>query len=281
MCAAGSMADLPGSAPRWVRSQRNCFGVRPNREFRMPAAQTTLTPFEHFARSRPRDLVLLIDTYDTERAAERVVSRARRLVADGIVVSGVRINSGDLGEHARRVRRILDAGGLRAVAIGASGGLDEDELVALHGAPIDSFGIGTSLTTSSDAPALDCAYKLQEYAGKPRRKRSEGKATWPGRKQVWRSCRKDGEFAGDLVRLDGESGEGEALLQPFMRGGRRIAPAKPLDAIRAYARDQLARLPVPLRRLELYPYPVEIGASLRSLAAELDRTENAASAPPP
>jgi nicotinate phosphoribosyltransferase len=236
--------------------------------------------FEHFARSRPRDLVLLIDTYDTERAAERVVSLAHRLAAEGIVVSGVRIDSGDLGEHACKVRRILDAGGLRSVAIVASGGLDEDGLLALRGAPIDSFGVGTSLTTSSDAPALDCAYKLQEYAGKPRRKRSEGKATWPGRKQVWRSRREDGEFDLDLVTLDGESHDGEGLLQPAMRGGRRIAPAKLLDEIRAYARDQLARLPAVLRRLEPFTYPVEIGPSLRNLAAALDRRESAGPAAP-
>jgi len=143
-----------------------------------------IAAFEHFAQSRPRDLVLLIDTYDTERAAERIVQLAPRLAAEGISISGVRIDSGDLGDHARRVRQILDAGGLQTLTIIASGGLDEDEIIELRDAPIDSFGVGTSLTTSSDAPALDCAYKLQEYDGKPRRKRSEGKATWPGRKQV-------------------------------------------------------------------------------------------------
>jgi nicotinate phosphoribosyltransferase len=152
--------------------------------------------FEHFAHSRPRDLVLLIDTYDTERGAERVVKLAHRLASEGITISGVRLDSGDLGEHARQVRRILDEGGLKAVTIVASGGLDEDEIAALRGVPIDSYGVGTSLTTSSDAPALDCAYKLQEYAGKPRRKRSEGKATWPGRKQVWRSSGTTGAFIG-------------------------------------------------------------------------------------
>ena len=109
--------------------------------------------FEHFARSRPSNLVLLIDTYDTERAAERVVALAQRLAAEGIAVSGVRIDSGDLGEHARRVRRILDDGGLRSVAIVASGGLDEDELLSLRDAPIDSFGVGTSADDISDAPA--------------------------------------------------------------------------------------------------------------------------------
>jgi nicotinate phosphoribosyltransferase len=161
--------------------------------------------FEHFARSRPRDLVLLADPYDTERATARVASLAPRLAAEGIRISGVRIDSGDLGEQARRVRRILDEGGLQSVTIVASGGLDEDELMSLRGAPIDSFGVGTSLTTSSDAPALDCAYKRQEYAGKPRRTRSEGKATWPGRKQVWRSRAANGEFAAIWSLLTGRA----------------------------------------------------------------------------
>jgi nicotinate phosphoribosyltransferase len=232
-----------------------------------------IAAFDHFAHSRPRDLVLLIDTYDTERAAERVVRLAPLLAADGIRISGVRIDSGDLGAHARRVRRILDEGGLESVTIVASGGLDEDELLALRDAPIDSFGIGTSLTTSSDAPALDCAYKLQEYAGKPRRKRSEGKATWPGRKQVWRSHSTEGEFAGDLVSLAGETHAGEPLLRPVMRGGRRIGPQQALCDARRNAGDQLARLPAPLKRLQPFAYPVVITDSLRRLADTLDRRE--------
>ncbi len=236
--------------------------------------------FENFARSRPRDLVLLIDTYDTERAAERVVRLAPRLAADGITIAGVRLDSGDLGEHARRVRHILDAGGLGSVAIVASGGLDENELMALRGAPIDSFGVGTSLTTSSDAPSLDCAYKLQEYAGRPRRKRSEGKATWPGRKQVWRSRDAHGDFAGDVVALDGEIHQGQPLLQPVMRGGHRIRTDPRLPETRAHAAAQLAYLPGALRRLEPFAYPVEIAASLRDLAAELDRAEAAVPAAP-
>jgi nicotinate phosphoribosyltransferase len=229
--------------------------------------------FEHFASSHPRGLVLLIDTYDTERAARRVVALAPRLAAQGITIEGVRIDSGDLGEHARRVRRILDDGGLPAVKIVASGGLDEYELHALScsGAPIDSYGVGTSLTTASDAPALDCAYKLQEYAGKARRKRSEGKATWPGRKQVWRDYNEDGGLAGDLVSLAHDRQEGEALLRPVMRGGRRLREIPDLAAARDCAKGQLARLPGPLIRLEPYNYTVEIGMPLRELAAELDR----------
>ncbi len=129
-------------------------------------------------------MVLLIDTYDTEAGAARVVELAPQLAARGLAVHGVRLDSGDLGAHARRVRAILDAGGLGRVTLFASGSVDEyliRDLLA-QGAPIDGFGVGTRLDTSSDAPALDCAYKLQEYAGRPCRKRSEGKATWPGRK---------------------------------------------------------------------------------------------------
>lgn len=229
--------------------------------------------FEHFARSHPQGLVLLIDTYDTERAAKRVVAIAPRLAAQGITITGVRIDSGDLGEHARRVRRILDDGGLPAVKIVASGGLDEDALLDLSraGAPIDSYGVGTGLTTSSDAPALDCAYKLQEYAGIPRRKRSEGKATWPGRKQVWRRYDDSGRLAGDIVSLSSDRQQGEALLRPAMRAGRRLPDVSDLAAARNCARDQMARLPEPLARLEPSYYRVEIGAPLRLLAVELDR----------
>ncbi len=231
------------------------------------------TAFERFAHSRPRDLVLLIDTYDTARAARRVAKLAPRLAREGITVAGVRIDSGDLGAEARKVRQILDDAGLGSIAIIASGGLDEDQVRALRDAPIDSFGIGTSLTTSSDAPALDCAYKLQEYAGIPRRKRSAGKATWPGRKQVWRSYAKGGAFDSDLVALVDERADGEPLLRPVMRGGRRVSPPLSLPQIREYALNQLDRMPAPLKDLEPFVYPVAISESLRGLAAELDRQD--------
>ena len=145
--------------------------------------------FEDFARSRPQQPDAP-DRHLRHRSGRRkVVALAPRLKASGITISSVRLDSGDLIALSKSVRRILDQGGLRDVAIFASGGLDEDCIADMlrAGAPIDGFGVGTSLTTSSDVPALDCAYKLQEYAGLPRRKHSAGKATWPGRKQVWRS----------------------------------------------------------------------------------------------
>ena len=234
--------------------------------------------FEIFARARPDNVVLLLDTYDTEAAARKVVALAPRLKASGIAIRGVRLDSGDLVALAKRVRAILDAGGLQDVTIFASGGLDEEALAGLlqAQAPIDGFGVGTSLTTSSDVPAIDFVYKLQEYAGVPRRKHSDKKATWPGRKQVWRRYDEDGCMAGDRIALASSSagangGDAEPMLDCVMRDGRKSQASPSLDQIRARAKRDLERLPEPLRRLEPDAnYPVEIGADLVALAAQVD-----------
>jgi nicotinate phosphoribosyltransferase len=225
--------------------------------------------FLHFACSQPANATLLIDTYDTEAAARTVVG----LAAEGLPVRGVRIDSGDLAAHARAVRAILDAGGLRGATIFASGNLDEHKLAALlaAGAPIDGFGVGTRMNTSADAPALDCAYKLVQYEDQPRRKRSEGKATWPGVKQVWRRLDAEGRFASDVLALQDDPQDGIALLRPVMRGGRRTGPAVALDASRAWAAAQLAALPAPWRARDAAPpYPVTVAPALRALAERLD-----------
>jgi nicotinate phosphoribosyltransferase len=232
------------------------------------------TAFENFARARPNNLTLLLDTYDTEAAARKVVALAARLKPLGITIRAVRLDSGDLVALARRVRRILDAGGCSAVTIFASGGLDEDAIEAMikAGAPIDGFGVGTSLTTSSDAPSLDCAYKLQEYAGIARRKRSSGKETWPGRKQVWRQYGADGRMTGDIVGLDTDTHPGEPLLELVMQNGRRTGPAPSLADIRDRAAAELKGLPDSLRSLAPgAAYPVQVANSLVRLADEADR----------
>ena len=230
--------------------------------------------FEAFARSRPENLTILIDTYDTEAAAKKVAALAKRLAAEGISVRSVRIDSGDLVALSKAVRRILDGAGLPGIAIFASGGLDDSELIAFRdsAAPIDGFGVGTSLTTSYDRPALDCAYKLQEYDGVPRRKRSPGKETWPGRKQVWRRYGPDGRMAGDVLSLDGDRQDGEPLLGCVMKAGRRTAPSPALPEIGARAAKNLGRLPDVLRRLDPEAvYPVTVAEPLVLLAAEADR----------
>ncbi len=230
--------------------------------------------FEAFARARPDGVILLIDTYDTERGARRVVEIAGKLKDLGVSLRGVRLDSGDLGALSKSVRSILDSGGLGDVMIFASGGLDEHEIARLlaGGAPIDGFGVGTSLTTSSDTPALDCAYKLQEYAGLARRKTSLGKATWPGRKQVWRRFDADGIIVADVISTEGSDIEGTPLLASVMAKGQRISPPVGLEDIRAHAASQLARLPTSLRRLTPAPtHPVKIGEELLALTREVDR----------
>ena len=283
--AHGAEAGLTAARASYIAGFAGTATVLAGKEFGIPlfgtmahsfveAFDDEATAFAAFAQSRPDNVVLLIDTYDTEAAARKVVALAPRLQAAGIAIRGVRLDSGDLDALSRSVRRILDAGGLNGVTIFASGGLDEDQLAALtkNSAPIDGFGVGTSLTTSADVPALDCVYKLQEYAGLPRRKRSEKKATWPGRKQVWRRYGADGRMTGDLIARDGDSQEGEPLIEPMMRNGRRIKPAPTLDDIRRRAKEQLERVPDALRALTPAAiYPVKIAAELDALAMDVDR----------
>ena len=225
--------------------------------------------FLDFARVHPRGVTLLIDTYDTVRAARKVVDLAR----NGLPVQAVRLDSGDLAALAREVRGVLDAAGCTHVHIVASGNLDESgiEQMLAEGAPIDAFGVGTRLDTSADAPYFDCVYKLQEYAGRPRRKRSTGKATLPGRKQVFREVSADGRLRADVIGLADESLPGRPLLEPCMRAGRRLSrPA--LQEIRARARRELDALPQACRRIDS-PEPLRPSHSreLLALAERVDR----------
>jgi nicotinate phosphoribosyltransferase len=283
--AHGAEAGLLAARASYIAGFAGTATVLADKEFGIPIFGTMahsyiqvhddeLDAFENFARARPNNLTLLIDTYDTEAAAHKVVALAPRLKAAGIKINAVRLDSGDLVALAKSVRQILDAGGLHDVAIFASGGLDENELARLMraGAPIDGFGVGTSLTTSSDAPVLDCIYKLQEYAGVARRKRSIGKATWPGRKQVWRRFGADGRMAGDILSVEGDTQPGEPLIEAVMRAGRRLDPPRTLAEIRARAARDIERLPEALRKLDgAAPYPVKLGDELTKLSSEVDR----------
>ncbi|NIW86837.1 MAG: nicotinate phosphoribosyltransferase [Gammaproteobacteria bacterium] len=238
------------------------------------AHDTEVEAFHNFAKSQPGNVVLLIDTYDTEQGARRVVELAPRLRDEGITVKAVRLDSGDHSENSRRVRAILDAGGCKHIGIFASGNLDEYKMEDLlrDAAPIDGFGIGTNLDVSADVPFLDSAYKLVEYAERPRRKRSPEKATWPGRKQVYRVYERGGAMSHDVLTLEEDDSQGEPLLQPVMRAGRRIAPSPALSALRERAAAELERLPSSLRELGRHvSYRVTVSQRLRDLAAQVDR----------
>jgi nicotinate phosphoribosyltransferase len=234
--------------------------------------------FEHFAASNPDRVTLILDTYDTEAAAHQAARLATALARRGIRLGGVRLDSGDLAEHARRVRNILDDAGLAEVSIVASGGLDEFKLAELvaAGAPIDGFGVGTRLDVSSDAPYLDCAYKLQAYAGRPRLKRSEGKQTWPGAKQVYRFA-SGGRMTRDEITLDGQTRPGgQPLVECVMRAGRRAVADESLDDMRRRAAAELASLPPELRALrQPATYEVAIAPEVRQLVRQWEREQSA------
>jgi nicotinate phosphoribosyltransferase len=203
--------------------------------------------------------VQLLDTYD-------IAGAARRVAALGAPLYGVRIDSGDFLSNARQVRAILDEAGLGAARIMVSGDLDEyriRELLAA-GAPIDSFGVGTQIAVSADAPSLSGVYKLVELEiGGIKRytaKYSDDKSTIPGAKQIFR------DVARDVVARSGECGRGEALLRPVILGGRLIEPLPSLEEARTRARESVARLAPALRQLETTdPWPLIYSRELRAL----------------
>lgn len=230
--------------------------------------------FINFAISNPNNVTLLIDTYDTVRGAEKVVTTSAFLKEKGITVRGVRLDSGDIASLSKRVRTILDDGGLQDVGIFVSGNMDEYTIRDLYnqGAPITGFGVGTRLDTSADVPYVDSAYKLTEYAGKPRLKKSEDKATLPGRKQIYRQF-ENNMMVQDILTVEGDSQEGRPLIRHYMEGGNRLAPALGLKEIRDFTMDQIDAIPPYLRKLEkMSPYPVNISESLIQMKEELEAT---------
>ncbi len=214
--------------------------------------------FATFARLYPKT-TLLVDTYDTLEAIDRIIALAQR-GGETLRIGAVRLDSGDLVALSREARRRLDAAGLSDVELFASSGLDEHTIAHIVGAdaPIDGFGVGTKLTVSTDAPELDMAYKLVEYAGRRRTKLSEGKVILPGRKQVFRVI-EDGCLHHDVIARFDERRAGRPLLEPVMRRGRvveglRLSPSDALAPARAHWKDELRCLPPELRRLH-GPYP--------------------------
>jgi nicotinate phosphoribosyltransferase len=213
------------------------------------AHDTEMEAFRAFSELYP-ETILLVDTYDTLDGVQKVIDLADEMGED-FRVRGVRLDSGDLAELAKQARRRLDRAGLDDVMIVASGGLDEHRIAALldDGAPLDGFGVGTRMGTSADQPALDTAYKLCAYAGRPRMKLSDQKSNLPGRKQVVRQY-EDGVAVRDVLATETDDGHtGAPLLERVMADGERTdagAP-RPLDALREHAAARVAELPAHLR----------------------------------
>ena len=275
--AHGTDAALKGARALYIAGVASTSNVLAGQRYGIPVAGTMahsfvqahedeLAAFRAFVASYP-EAMLLVDTYDTLEGVRSVIRLAQAL-GDGFRVRAVRLDSGDLADHARNARRMLDEAGLRQVGIFASGGLDEHAVAKLvvGGAPIDGFGVGTRMNVSADAPYLDAVYKLVAYDGRGRIKLSTDKATLPARKQVFRVIQGDA-MTRDVLALHDEAVAGEPLLTQVMSGGRRLpAGEATLDEARARAGAQRERLPARLRALESAqpPYPVDISSGLRA-----------------
>lgn len=221
--------------------------------------------FRAYAEEFPDRTVLLVDTYDVTEGLRAAAEVGKEMAARGQKLRGVRLDSGDVIAQAREARTILDEAGLHETTVFVSGDLNEwrVEEIVTSGSPVDGFGVGTELGVIADAPALPGVYKLVEYAGRAREKRSAAKATLGGRKQVWRRGPAD-----DVIAREGETIEGaRPLLERVMDAGRLVAQPGLSEARERFA-SALSELPEQLRDLapcdpDSGPRP-EMHASLRS-----------------
>jgi len=281
----GTDAGMKVARTSYLAGFAGTSNVMAGRAYNIPIvgtmAHSFVSSFEHeidafraYVRSFPHNAILLIDTYDTLQGARNAVQIAKEMAARGQNLIGVRIDSGDLADLARKVRKIFDAANLPSVKIIGSGGLDEYDLAELAeaNAPYDSYGVGTKMGTSADAPWMDMAYKLVEYNSSPVLKLSTGKTSCPGRKQVFRARETDGNFTRDTIGLREEQMGGEALLQQAMRQGRRTVPAPTLSESRNFFMADFAALPAKFKTLRNPAhYPVEHSHALDELREQTTR----------
>lgn len=279
--AHGPQAGVLAARACFVGGCKGTSNVFAAHELGMPAvgtiAHSWVMAFENeqdafckFHEIFPDNTTLLIDTYDT-------LAGARHAATIGKKLKGVRIDSGNLSELSKEVRKILDTEGLHHVKIIASGDLNENRIDDLlkTGAPIDSFGVGTEMVTSKDAPALGGVYKLveQEHGGKviPKMKFSEDKLTYPCKKQVYRIIDEAGNFAKDVIGLQGEELGGISLLIPVIKNGKICYNLPAIPEIQRTTSNNLAHLPEPFKRLtdaETYPVTKSLGLEAKRNEAE-------------
>jgi len=228
---------------------------------------TEIESFDVYNNIYGDNSIFLIDTYDTEQAAIKISKFKNSIKA-------VRIDSGDLVEHSKKVRKILDENGCEKVQIVASSDLNEYKIKKIleSNAPIDAFGVGTELATSRDDPTIAGVYKLIEYNNKPKIKISEDKLTYPGKKQIYRIYNKQGEFIEDILTLDSEPAppNSEALLIPVMKEGSLITELPNLNNIQQYYNQNIEKLPNKFKVLEEnHSFKVRISKKLNELTNSL------------
>jgi len=253
-----------------------------------------LSAFSQFAEVQPNDCVLVVDTYDTLKSGlPNAITVAKKMEAKGQRLNGIRLDSGDLAYLAKESRKRLNSAGLEYVKIAVSNQLDEYIIKSLieQQAPIDVFGVGTSLVTGHPDAALDGVYKLSMANGKPRIKLSENvsKITLPHLKQVYRIIDNDSNFIGaDAITLDDEDDVQimhhplyplkslslmkyikEPLLQKVMANGKRVKDSEVLSEISKYSHSRMEKLPEEYKRFD-NPHIYKVGISER-LRAERDK----------
>ncbi len=226
-----------------------------------------LDSFDLYYKIYGKNSIFLIDTYDTEKGAQKSCKY-------GNTIWGVRIDSGDLIDHAKKVRKILDDNGCEKVLIVASSDLNEYKIKEIidKNAPIDVFGVGTELATSRDDPTIAGVYKLIEYNGEPKIKISEEKVTYPGIKQVHRIYDRNGMFKEDILSLAYEPApsNSETLLIPIMKDGELITKLPKLDDIQKFYLDNIKKLPKTYKKLEEVDiFELKISEKLRHLTDSL------------
>jgi nicotinate phosphoribosyltransferase len=242
--------------------------------------------FRGFARTFGQETVLLVDTYDTPEGIDRAILVAKEMRGQGIELRGIRIDSGDLGAHARLARDRLDAAGFPNLMVFVSGGLDEyriQDLLDRQHAPIDGFGVGTSLGSAGEGPTMETVYKLVSFDGRPVRKTSAGKATWPGAKQVWRAADGSCDYLELAEQAPSCPEEAVPLLETVMQGGQRTpAGLRSLGEANQHFAEQWDELDQRFKSLSSPPrYPVLPSQPLQRLADQLDSRQTSASGPTP
>jgi len=284
--AHGIDAGMKVARASYLTGFTGTSNVRAGQEYGIPIVGTMahsfvssfereMDAFRAFIASFPNNSILLIDTYDTLAGARKAVEIAKEMAANGQRLQGVRIDSGDLKKLAIEVRRIFDEAGLKSVKIIGSGGLDEFDLAdfTVADVPYDSYGVGTKMGVSADAPSFDIAYKLVEYDERPVLKLSTGKVSWPGKKQVFRMRDERGQLQKDVIALREENIPGaDPLLQKVMASGEVAVRCPTLEEIRDNFMGEFKRLSDPIKAIRNpASYPVEISPQLTKLREEVGR----------
>ena len=282
----GIDAGMKVARSSYLAGAAGTSNVRAGQHYGIPIvgtiAHSFVSSFEHeidafraFVSSFPNNSTLLIDTYDTLAGARKAVQVAKEMAARGQRLQGVRIDSGDLAKLAVDVRKIFDDAGLTDVKIIGSGGLDEYDLAEFSEAkiPYDSYGVGTKMGVSADAPWSDVAYKLVEYDSRPVLKLSTGKVSSPGRKQIFRVCDEQSQLHKDIIALRSENVAGsEPLLKQVMSAGKITVPPPSLEEIRSVFMSEFARLPEAIKAIQNPSrYLVEHSARLQAYCADVEQ----------